>query len=137
MTAADRICSFLESKLPRSFWDFHGPSIREFVLRELVADATKQNLPPPVDFAEQSRVEPAEMREVIEDEATAGESKHIYHPSRLIAGDGRTVVAEFPLGECLVRWCRERHEWVSLFNLPVDTTFIWRELTKDEEQVVT
>lgn len=56
----DRICQYIESKLPRSTWEFHGLDIRRFIEKEMVESAVV-----PVDFTQLSKVDPESMREVI------------------------------------------------------------------------
>ena len=35
MSTATNICEFLRSKLPDTFWSFHGESINDFVQQEI------------------------------------------------------------------------------------------------------
>jgi hypothetical protein len=110
-----------------------------------------QSLPPPVDFAQKSRVEPAAMQEVIgeDDKLTPFPSEFAkkvaavreycsdLKTNQLIPISGRIVMAVTPFGECRVRWCCDRDVWVDVKNgVVMSMPFKWRELTKDEEQVV-
>ena len=113
MTTTDRICAFLQSKLPRSFWTFHGESIRAFVEKEV-------SLNPPVSPSSET---PAQ---------------HVWHDGRNPPMNNRDVIGEWEEG-LAVCWCGMANgAWYKCPSRRFGPPPIrWREPTSAEQDSIT
>ena len=125
MTTTDRICAFLESKLPHSLWRFHGDSIRSFVEKEVSLNPPISPLSETVEFSDAppSSETPAE---------------HVWHDGGCPPNDSRYVMGEWAdvvSGACWYGTMSER--WFECpaphYGLP---PIRWRELTDAEMESI-
>ena len=122
MTTTDRICAFLESKLPHSLWRFHGDSIRSFVEKEV---SLKSPVSPLSETVELSETPPS----------SETPAEHAWHDGGNPPMNNRDVMGEWADG-LAVCWCGMANgAWYKCPSRRFGPPPIrWRELTDAEKE---